>query len=67
MFANWGKVSADAEGRGFPDVGSESPELVRKGVAHFLEAARLIGMAVRESPELQVKKRAGTAYFTNRG
>jgi uncharacterized protein (DUF362 family) len=67
LFANWGKVPVDAEGRGFPDVGAASPELVRKGLGHFREALRLIGMAVKESPELQVKKRAGTAYFTNRG
>jgi hypothetical protein len=67
LFANWGQVPADAQGRGFPDVGSASPVLVRSGVAHMREALRLIGMAVKESPEAQVKKRAGTAYFTNRG
>jgi hypothetical protein len=66
LFANWGKVPTDAQGKGFPDVGAASPELSRKGIAHFKEAARLIGMAVKESPELQVKKRAGTAYFANR-
>jgi uncharacterized protein (DUF362 family) len=67
LFANWGQVPADAQGRGFPDVGQASPVLVRSGVAHMREALRLIGMAVKESPEAQVKKRAGTAYFTNRG
>jgi uncharacterized protein (DUF362 family) len=65
LFANWGQVHADD--RGFSDVGGPSPVLVRNGIAHFREAMRLIGMAVKESPELQVKKRAGTAYFTNRG
>jgi len=67
LFANWGQVSADAEGRGFPDVGDANPILIRKKTAHMLEAMRLIGMAVKESPEVQIKKRAGTAYFTNRG
>ncbi|HMY16707.1 MAG TPA: DUF362 domain-containing protein, partial [Polyangium sp.] len=52
LFANWNNVSADAEGRGFPDVGAVSPELVRIGLKHFIEGFRLIGMAVAESPEL---------------
>jgi uncharacterized protein (DUF362 family) len=67
LFANWENVRADAEGRGFPDVGAASQELVRIGVKHFLEGARLVGMALTDSPELQMKKRAGTAYFANRG
>jgi uncharacterized protein (DUF362 family) len=66
LFANWGQVPMDPAGRGFPEVGEPHPEMISKGIAHFKEAARLIGMAVKESPELQLKKRAGTAYFTNR-
>jgi uncharacterized protein (DUF362 family) len=53
LFANWGNVAADAEGRGFPDVGAVSPELVRIGLKHFIEGFRLIGMAVAESPEIK--------------
>jgi len=53
LFANWGHVSPDVEGRGFPDVGAVSPELVRIGLKHFIEGFRLIGMAVAESPELK--------------
>lgn len=53
LFANWGNVKADAEGKGFPDVGAVSPELVRIGLKHFIEGFRLIGMAVAESPELK--------------
>jgi hypothetical protein len=67
LFANWGKVQPDAQGKGYPDVGAACPELTRSGIAQFKEAVRLIGMAIRESPELQLKKRAGTAYFTNHG
>ena len=66
LFANWGQVPTDQAGRGFPDVGEAHPELVRSGIAHLREALRLLGMAVKESPELQVKKRSGTAYFTNK-
>ena len=53
LFANWGKVAADAEGRGYPDVGQPSPELVRLGLGHFLEGLRLLGMAVKEAPEFR--------------
>jgi uncharacterized protein (DUF362 family) len=66
LFANWGKVPMDAAGRGFPEVGEPNPELISQGLAHFKEAFRLLGMAVKESPELQMKKRSGTAYFTNK-
>jgi hypothetical protein len=61
LFANWGKVATDAAGRGFPDVGAPSPELIDTGVKHFAEAVRLVGMAVAESPELQARKRQRAA------
>jgi hypothetical protein len=62
LFANWGKVQPDAEGKGYPNVGETNAELIRLGMKHFLEGARLIGMAVAESPEvLQRKRRAAQA------
>jgi hypothetical protein len=57
LFANWGKVQPDAEGKGYPDVGQQSPELVRTGIMHFLEGLRLVGMAVTESPEVHAMQR----------
>jgi hypothetical protein len=57
LFANWGQVPTDAEGRGYPDVGPRSHELKRVGLDHFLEGLRLLGMAVAESPEVQARKR----------
>ena len=57
LFANWGHVQADAQGHGYPDVGAARPAFVRAGLRHFLEGARLIGMAVAESPELQTRRR----------
>jgi uncharacterized protein (DUF362 family) len=57
LFANWGHVATDAEGRGYPDVGSANAELVRIGLKHFIEGTRLIGMAVMESPEVLQRKR----------
>jgi hypothetical protein len=57
LFANWGKAQPDADGQGFPDVGSEVPELARMGLRHFLEGTRLVGMAVLESPEVAARRR----------
>ncbi len=53
LFANWGQIAVDPEGRGFPDVGPPSADLVRHGISHYLEGLRLLGMAVTESPELK--------------
>jgi hypothetical protein len=50
LFANWGKVKTDPAGHGYLDVGSEHPELVRMGAAHFAEGMRLVDIAVIESP-----------------
>jgi uncharacterized protein (DUF362 family) len=62
LFANWGHVPTDAEGKGYPHVGEANAELVRLGLKHFVEGTRLIGMAVAESPEvLQRKRRAAQA------
>jgi hypothetical protein len=57
LFANWGKVAPDAEGKGFPEVGPASEDLTRKLTLQFKEAMRLLGMAVAESPELKARKR----------
>ena len=61
LFGNWGKVATDPDGRGYPDVGDEVPELTRVGIRHFIEGTRLVGMAVLESPELQARKRRHAA------
>jgi uncharacterized protein (DUF362 family) len=57
LFANWGAVPPDAAARGFPDVGDAHPELVRRGLKHFAEGVRLLGMAVAESPERSARRR----------
>lgn len=62
LFANWGKVSPDADGRGYPDVGRASPELTRLGLDHFREGLRLVGMAVAESPEVKARQRRAQAH-----
>jgi uncharacterized protein (DUF362 family) len=61
LFANWGDVQPDAEGRGYPDVGVSSPDLTRKLSTHLLEAMRLLGMAVVESPEIKYRGSRKTA------
>ena len=63
LFANWGQAPADPEGRGFPEVGTANAELVRRGVKHFRDGLRLIGMAVTESPEFSSRKRSGSALW----
>jgi uncharacterized protein (DUF362 family) len=57
LFANWGNVETDPEGKGYPDVGPKNLTLVRTGIKHYLEGLRLIAMALLESPELQARKR----------
>jgi uncharacterized protein (DUF362 family) len=61
LFANWGQVPETADGRGFNVVGQPSVDLVRRGIKHFAEGVRLMGMAVAESPELQARKRRAAA------
>jgi hypothetical protein len=57
LFASWGTVQPDAEGRGYPDVGTEPAELKRLGWRHFAEGVRLLGMAVAEAPEFKARRR----------
>jgi uncharacterized protein (DUF362 family) len=57
LFANWNNVCADAQGKGFPNVGEPVPEFIKTGLSHFMEGSRLIAMAVAESPEIQARKR----------
>ena len=57
LFANWEQLQPDAAGKGYPDVGATRPEFVRLGLKHMLEATRLLGMAVAESPELDSWKK----------
>ncbi len=51
LFANWERVAPDPDGRGYPDVGWEEGRVSTTGVRHFLRGLRLLGMAVKESPE----------------
>src|SRR5688500_2206880 len=57
LFANWGKVPETADGQGWNVVGQPSQDLVRRGIKHFTEGLRLVGMAVAESPENLARKR----------
>jgi hypothetical protein len=57
LFANWGQVAETADGSGYDMTGQPSRDLTRGGMKHFMEGARLVGMAVAESPEWQMRKR----------
>jgi hypothetical protein len=61
LFANWGNVPTDPEGRGYPNVGVASPDLTRALSTQLSEAMRLVGMALVESPEWQSRKPRGDA------
>jgi uncharacterized protein (DUF362 family) len=58
LFANWGSVRTDPDGKGYPDVGVASPDMTRKLSLQLTEAMRLIGMALVESPEWRARKQA---------
>ena len=57
LFANWGRVQPDAEGRGYPEVGEAPARLSRGALQQLATGMRLLGMAVTESPEVQAWKR----------
>jgi uncharacterized protein (DUF362 family) len=61
LFANWGLAQPDDKGFGYPDVGPTDPELIQLGIKHFVEGARIVGMAITESPEIQARKRRAEA------
>jgi hypothetical protein len=56
LFANWGQVNATPDGRGYLVSGQPSGELIRTGTKQLLEGLRLIGMAVKESPEIRYRR-----------
>ena len=51
LFANWGRVRSDAQGKGYPDVGVASPDLTRNAGTQLTQALRLVGKAMFDSPE----------------
>jgi len=62
LFANWGDVQTDAQGKGYPNVGVASPDLTRKLTLHMAEAMRLVGMALVESPEWKKRKQSTPSH-----
>ncbi len=57
LFANWERLHPDSDGRGFPDVGTGKGEITTTGLRHLLRGVRLLGMAIKESPELEAWRR----------
>ena len=55
LFSNWEQLEPDENG--YPDVGDAPAEYRRAGFASFTRSLRLLGMAVREAPEFQARKR----------
>jgi len=51
LFANWENTRPSRDGAGYPDVGRVDSRVTTAGLRHFLRGLRLVGMAVKESPE----------------
>src|SRR5204863_9179 len=60
ILASADQVAID-DGKGWNVVGQPSQDLVRRGIKHFTEGLRLVGMAVAESPENLARKRRAAA------
>jgi uncharacterized protein (DUF362 family) len=50
LFDNWELLQPDADGNGYPDLGPTERRM-KLTPGHILEVLRLIGMAIKESPE----------------
>jgi uncharacterized protein (DUF362 family) len=50
LFDNWELLQPDADGNGYPDLGPAERRM-KLTPGHILEVLRLIGMAIKESPE----------------
>jgi len=62
LFGNWERVKPDAEGRGFPDVGTTPAPLKRTGWRAFAKSLAILGTCVKEAPEFTTRrKQARTA------
>ena len=55
LFSNWEQLEPDESG--YPSVGDAPAEYQRAGLSSFTRSLRLLGMAVREAPEFQARKR----------
>lgn len=56
LFEHWETMTPDPEGRGFSNIPGGEPKK-RIDISHYLEGARLLLMALVESPEFQAHKR----------
>ncbi|MFC1850836.1 DUF362 domain-containing protein [candidate division CSSED10-310 bacterium] len=55
LFHNWGKVLPDE--KGWPDVGSEPPTIVRKTIQLLWMSLKILGTCIIEAPEIAARKR----------
>ena len=55
LFHNWDKVTSDE--RGYPDVGVESPGIVRGTMKLFAMSLRILWTCIKEAPEVASRRR----------
>ena len=55
LFSNWDDVKVDA--KGYSEISANTGKVTTTGLKHFVRGLRLVGMAVKESPEFLFRKR----------
>jgi hypothetical protein len=59
LFRNWETVRPDAEGRGYPDVGSDAATIEKTGARALVESFGILGTCIKEAPEFASRRRHG--------
>jgi hypothetical protein len=59
LFRNWETVQAD--GTGYPDVGSDVAQIEKTGKRAFYESIGILGTCIKEAPEFGSRRRKKAA------
>ncbi len=59
LFRNWETVEAD--GSGYPDVGSDAAQIEKTGAKAFYESIGILGTCIKEAPEFGSRRRKKAA------
>ena len=64
LFRNWETVQAD--GRGYPDVGTDVAQIEKTGAKAFYESIGILGPCIQEAPEFGSRRRKQVAAAAKR-
>jgi hypothetical protein len=59
LFRNWETVAPDAQGNGYPEVGSDAAQIERTGAKALVRSFGILGTCIREAPEFAGRRRHG--------